>query len=273
MLKLPFSVQRKRPTKAASRPPFAERFRRLLLIPVYLLIASAALATLFVLGHELQTFVRDSNFFAIENIEVHGATPGLTEEIVAAVESLRTHGDDNLLLFNLDNARFKIRNLPRVREARLRREFPQTLHIEVKERRPLLAANFKDLYWVDEEGVLLGKATPAEIADAGVPILTGLRGSNSYAGMRLDQPRLPDVLMTVSIMLETNPELARQFAEWNLSPRDEVTGILRQGVEVRFGQSAPQEKLAVLETVLRRTPDLQQTTYFDLRFENQVVYF
>ena len=55
--------------------------------------------------------------------------------------------------------------------------------------------------------------------------------------------------------------------------RDEVVGVLKPGIEVRFGAVDPRTRLAKLVSVLRVKKELEQYTYFDLRFDSQVVYF
>jgi len=234
-------------------------------------VCAVAVASLTV-GGRINLFIRYSDFFALENVEVAGATPDLAAQVREIVLTLRDRGESNVLFFDSERALFQIRNLPRVKGAGLEKKFPDTLTVTVVERVATAAANFDGLYWMDEEGILIDRAPPVEIASRGMPILTGLSGPRAYAGLQVNQDRLMDVLETVRILEDNGTRLPARFSEWHLSGQNEVVGVLEPGVEVRFGSHHPLGRMAVLEAVLNELPALDQVRYVDLRFDSQVVY-
>lgn len=263
----------KRRRRPAARRPFYERYRRYILAPIYLGAAAAVCAGSYLLAKDFVRFTRETDFFKISDVRVAGASTLLEAQVHDAVTDLTAEGRHNLLFFDLNRARFKIEHIPRVRSVRLEKKFPQTLKVHIEERQPLLAANCEGLFWMDREGVLLGRASAEEVVREQKPILTGLNAPKPFAGMQVEQPHLIDVLDAHEFLSRHDPQMAGSFAEWNISAQDEVTGILHEGVEVRFGEAPVKTKLAVLGSVLREKTDLDQYTYFDLRFDSQVVYF
>lgn len=270
-MKLP-SLPRRRGRRAARPRTYREIARlwawRTFALASVCVVAAGSLA----IGSRINLFIRYSDFFALENIEVAGATPKLTAQVRDVVLSLRDRGENNVLFFDTERALFQIRNLPRVKRARAEKKFPDTLTIIVVERIPTAAANFDGLYWIDEEGILIDRAPATEIAARGMPIVTGLTGPRAYPGLQVKQGRLVDVLETVRVLNEGAPRSALHFSEWHLSGQSEIVGILDPGVEVRFGNRHPLGRMAVLEAALRELPDLDRIRYVDLRFDSQVVY-
>lgn len=260
------------PLAPPERVPFGFRARQFFTIVYRVVFLALVTGLLYLTGLRVDAFVRQSDFFELREVRVVGATTALNVQVQDLLTTLRERGEDNLVTFNLERAVFQVRNLPRVREVTFRKIYPSTLGVEIEERQPLTVANLGDLYWIDREGVLLGRADMRDVAGQDIPLLTGLRGSGFHAGLQLEQPHLRDVLEAVEFLKNEDPELASRFAEWNLNANNEITGILREGVEVRFGEFHPLERLARLEALLRKKGDLEDTTYVDLRFETQIVY-
>ncbi len=178
----------------------------------------------------------------------------------------------NLLLLSLKSAKGSISGLPRVREVSLSKCYPRQLRVEIKEREPIAVVSVGDFYWIDREGVLIDKATPDEFLQARLPVLTGLRGANFSLGKQVEAPHLSEVLDVIRILRKKDPEMLRRFAEMHFTPRNEVVGILEEGVEVRFGDADPLSRIPALASVLREKKDLARCAYLDLRFDSQVVY-
>ncbi|OGD12245.1 MAG: hypothetical protein A2Y86_07095 [Candidatus Aminicenantes bacterium RBG_13_62_12] len=75
----------------------------------------------------------------------------------------------NLLLLDTTPLAARIKSLPWIKDARIRKSFPSTLRVDISVRRPLAVLDRGAFFLVDEEGVLLGPAE-AESADS-LPVL------------------------------------------------------------------------------------------------------
>ena len=279
-MKLPVfpPLWRRSSTEGPDAVPFAQSFfvlwvRRVLRIGATLAVAGTLAVGCYVLAVRFNDFVRHSEFFDISKVEVIGASPALEQEIYDLVDALTSEGRKNLLMLRLEPARLLIEDLARVRSAALRKRYPGTLTIKVEERIALAVANTDGLYWLDIEGVLLARATAEEVAEAHAPLVTGLRGSNFFPGMRVEQARLNETLRTIRFLKDNDPDLGRRFSEWHMSAENEVTAIMNPGIEVRFGDNDPLTRLMALASVLRVEKDIERYTYLDLRFDSQVILF
>lgn len=218
-------------------------------------------------------FVRESKYFVIQKIEVSGASASLDSQIRDVVADIKRNGNGNLAMLKPGHVRFNIETLPRVKAVQIAKVYPRTLDIKIEERQPLAATYANGLYWLDREGYLLGAADPAEIAAAGAPMVTGLKIENAEAGGQVDQPMLAKTLNAIAFLKDNDPTMSRRLAEWHLTDSDEVTAIMREGVEVRFGAQDPIKRMPALVMAMQVKPEWEKFTYFDLRFDSQVVYF
>lgn len=258
----------------SSRPiSLAEQVRRGFVVLCWLTVAASVLGVLIFAGQRFNHFVHNSPFFTIEEVRVSGASTQLEEEIRAVVDGMEAAGQSSLLMFKLSHARFRIEALPQVKSLELEKSYPRTLLISVEERQPVAALNAGELFWVDVEGVLLGRATPTEIAQGRSTPLSGVTESYLAPGMRVEDPRILETLQMIQFLKKEDPPLARRFAQWHVDPSHQVFGILHEGVEIRFGDTPPMDRLPVLASVMRQKSDLSQYTYVDLRFDDQVVLF
>lgn len=271
-MKLPVS-RRTRPSRRSKPLPFAERARVFALRAIIVVGCAALGLAVTSLGARLLGFTLHSSFFTIENVQVVGASPTVEQEVLALIAAIQNEQSSSLFALLSDRTRESVEQLPRVRSARVRKDFPQTLRIEIEERVPLVVGLAGELFWMDREGVLLARATAEEITEARTPLLTGLRGAGSTPGTRIDQPRLSEMLGALHALKERDIVMWERFAEWHLNSRNEIVGVMREGLEVRFGDHDPMEKMPILAAVLRQKGDLENKTLIDLRFKSQVVYY
>lgn len=225
----------------------------------------------------VQHFVFDSGYFKIRQIQISGASAPLEKEARAWLDQRFARFGDNLCRTNKQFLTAGLGKLPQAKSVRVAKIYPQTLKIEFRERQPRMIANLDRLYLMDEDGVLIAKATPSSIRRLHLPILTGIRGSLYRLGDQVKQPHLSDILSAVRFIQQSEPLLQKKVVEWNLNGREEVTAMLDTHTEVLFGDQAPLELLDKLSGALMTKQeavrrDLEKATYIDLRMERQIVY-
>jgi len=173
-----------------------------------------------------------ASFFKVRAVDVSGAARASREEIRAAVLRLSNAG---VWQSDLDVIAKELRELPWVRDAVVTRVLPGGLRVRVTEREPRIisrASNGK-LVWVDDDGVLLGAASPDE-EDF---FVRGLDESRDTEAAKHNRAR-------VSVARELTREWARagltkRVSELNLEDLDDVRVQLAgqdAAVEVRLGR-------------------------------------
>jgi cell division protein FtsQ len=146
-------------------------------------------------------FVTTSPRFAIETIEVSGATTlgpdGIRARIPVAI-------GDNLFRADLDAIELALEREPWIAEATVRRELPRTLVIDVRERTAAALVDLDGLYLADAEGHVFKRARLDAGEGAGLPVVTGIA--------RADHAASPDAAAErIRLGLAT-------LAAWNGSP-------------------------------------------------------
>jgi cell division protein FtsQ len=236
-------------------------WRRLVRIAVVcaLLVGVAYVLTVNVLSAESLT---------ISKISVSGNARMSRGEVVALLEGLR---GANMVTADLESWRTKLLHSPWVADAAIRRVFPGTLAVAIRERHPLGIARINDsLYLVDERGTVIDEYGP-NYSELDLPIIDGLAAHGAADGMLVDETRA-GLAGRLLAELTRRPDLARRVSQIDVSDsRDAVVILKNDTVLVRVGEDHFVDRLQAyidLAPALRdRIPDID---YVDLRFDERV---
>lgn len=123
--------------------------------------------------------------FALENLKVMVDNALMKQTVLKTLESKGITPSDSIHLpeLNLASIRNELMANPRVQEARLRRIYPNTLEVEVKQRMPVAILHFspsanKSELLIDEHGMIL----PRDISGATskLPSIVGIKNANVF---------------------------------------------------------------------------------------------
>lgn len=171
----------------------------------------------------------------------------------------------NLWSVDPEQVRTRLLTHQGIRDAEVRREFPQRLVLQVRTRRPVAIVAHPAPTYLDKDGVWFTAPAPRDALD--LPYLTGFGPNELDAGE------------TRSALAGTVPLLALAAKLWP-EPVSEIrwdqgvgyTAFLtRRHVTVRLGLETAPEKFAQVAAVLARWPAQGPPALFDARFTNQIV--
>jgi cell division protein FtsQ len=209
-------------------------------------------------GRQLVRHVVASPRFAVKEVRVAATTHVSADEIqkLAGVEI-----GDKLLTVDPDRVAAKLATHPWIAAARVRRELPSVLSIDVTERRAVASALMGALYLLDENGRPFKRATFEE-AD-GLPVITGVT-REQYAGLRAASEAVFREALSLLDAYGERPKLS----EIHVDPRSGFSLVLLDGAaEIRLGRGGTDEKLARLDQILAaagpRGPAALATVYLD----------
>lgn len=200
--------------------------------------------------------------FAVKEIAV-GPTEHVSAEEVTAVAGVQL--GDKLLAVDPDAVAARLTTHPWILAARVRRELPSTLSIEVTERRAVASALLGALYLLDDAGRPFKRATFAE-AD-GLPVITGV-SRDQYAAVRsTSEAVFRQALALLAEYTDGHPERPR-LSEVHVDPRAGFTLVLFDGSgEIRLGRGDFPAKLARLDRIVAalgpRGPAALSVVYLD----------
>jgi cell division septal protein FtsQ len=238
--------------------------RRLLVagkvLAVLALVAGAALA-----GRQAVRHVIASPRFAVREVLVKQSAHVGADE-VRDLSGIRP--GDRLLAVDPDAVAARLTAHPWIASARVRRELPSTLSIEVTERHAAASTLMGALYLIDDAGHPFKRATFEE-AD-GLPVITGVT-REEYAVVRsTGEAVFREALKILATYAKpAEGEAARpKLSEIHVDPHDGFTLVLLDGGgEVRLGRGGIEAKLQRFDRIVAalgpRGPAALTTVYLD----------
>lgn len=197
--------------------------------------------------------------FLIKDIQISG-NHHLEEDEIKSVLGIRN--GKTLFRLSFDEIETRLRHLPWIKEMFLRKQFPYTLVINIKEAVPkaLLRLN-NHVFFVDSDGNIL-----QEITGEGIPFLPVIIEINP----KKDRGGILEALKLIDAMSEKNILSGRDSIEIMLSSYGLMMNI--DGESIRVGYGEYKEKLGrwkELEPEIRgENIDID---YVDLRFKDRVI--
>jgi cell division protein FtsQ len=224
------------------------------ILTVLAFVAGAGLA-----GRQLVRHVIASPRFAVKDIRV-GATEHISADEVRTLAGV--HIGDRLLAVDADAVAATLATHPWIASARVRRELPSVLAIDVVERHAAASALIGALYLLDDAGRPFKRATLEE-AD-GLPVITGVT-REQYAALRpASEAVFRETLALIAAYGDDRPALS----EVNIDPRTGFSLVLFDGGgEIRLGRGDYAAKLSRLDRILAaagsRGPAALGTVFLD----------
>ena len=251
--------QRVRRRRAARRASTALRW----------LAFAAALLILMASPLALTRWLLSSPRFAISRVEVNGVN-WLTEAEVQDAAGIEV--GQNLFALDPEAIAERLERLPWVKHARVIRSLPNRVVLMIEERQPFaLAVGGGRLYWIDEEGNVLGPE-PRAVAP-GLPVIAGRAGGQLLDGGAAGADRVRVAVAFLRTILRSGSALRTRISEIDVGRADEGPILYTvDGIEVRLGSEWWEERLGRLEGVLAQLEsEKDPIESIDLRFRDQVV--
>ena len=222
----------------------AERFKAILrrTIRVALLLLFLFLSLFAV--HRIYAHLLEDQFFQVKRIEVEGNQKVSREAILSLA---RMEEMSNLFTVKLAEVAGRIGSHPWIEQVRVSKVFPNTMVIQVEERKPIAILQLEELYYIDAKGWVFSSVGEKDRYD--YPFLTGLT--------RQSLERDPEAKHLIAKGLE----FLRTVEKEKTPPLDQISEIhmertfgidcftQAEGVEVRMGWEQFGEKLKRLPLI------------------------
>jgi cell division septal protein FtsQ len=213
-------------------------------------------------GRQIVRHVIASPRFAVRDIQVGPSTRVSGDEIS---ELCGVHPGDRLLAVDPDAVAARLATHPWILSARVRRDLPSTLAIEVTERQAVASALLGALYLLDDAGRPFKRATFAE-AD-GLPVITGIT-REQYAGVRATSEAVFRQAIGLFATYTDGHSDRPKLSEVHVDTHAGFTLVLLDGSgEIRLGRGDFAEKLARFDRIVAalgpRSPAALRTVYLD----------
>ncbi len=226
-------------------------------------------ATAWVARRPAAEALRQHPYFVVDRLEITGAGPALSAGDVRSWLGLAER--TTVWEAAPGRVRARLEAHPFIAHAAVKRVFPGTLEIVVRERLPLAIAVLGDLYYVDRAGVTFGPLRPGDPRN--LPIITGLDPAAA--------PGVRSWMLRRALRLTRRCDAGGAAPPRCLGPLSEIHVDAGQGatvfpaaprVPILLGWGSWSEKLGRAARALRpwrETPE--RLARLDVRFRNQVV--
>jgi cell division protein FtsQ len=232
-----------RPVAAGGAGRLASAFRFLLGLGLVAAVATAV-------AMSAHRYAVTSSRFALRTVEVSGARRIGSDQVERLAGVVR---GENLFALDTHAAERKLLENPWVKSARVVRELPNTLRVELGEREAVaLAAIVDGLYVVSAEGEPFKKVEPTDPVD--LPVVTGI----SPSGLARDRDRELERLTLGLEVLRQYRRLALERTypaqEVHLEPGGQVRLVIgAEGISLSLGAGSLRQRLLMAERVVLET--------------------
>lgn len=172
-----------------------------------------------------------SDFFMVEEVRIQGTNNVTQEEVLKLMGTVK---GQNIFLTDTNDLAQRIKLHPLVDVAKVKKELPSTLVLNILERVPAaLILNKEGLVEVDIEGIILRFHETWPKSDT--PVVTGIDVPDTIGpGQMITSVKLDKVLL----LLGQAPEnLISLIGEVNISKENQIFLYLNTGMEVRLGHN------------------------------------
>jgi cell division septal protein FtsQ len=212
----------------------------------------------------LSHYIRQHPYFAVRAIDVDlDAGALLSQEEIISWSGV-TYGT-NLWTVDPEQVRVRLLTCQGIRDAEVRREFPQRVVVQVRTRHPLAVIAQPSLTYLDQDGVWF--RTQAQKAELDLPYVTGF--NENELDTATARTALTGAVSLLSLTKKFWPEPVSEV-HWDREAGYTVF-LARRHLAIRLGWEAAPEKFAQVTTVLAQWPENAPPALFDARFMNQVV--
>ena len=182
----------------------------------------------------------------------------------------------NTLLYDIDLTAIQKNVMSHyyIKDVVVERNLPNSIHIQVVERIPIVIVNRPETMYLDESGLVLPKSISHRLFD--LPMISGISESESLAlGSTIKQQDVIEALQLVAAMKTVNRPMYHNISEVQVrNGGDIILYSTEDGVPIIFGRGEMPSKLVRLETFWNDVVDTRGTQllqYIDLRYEDQIV--
>lgn len=208
-----------------------------------------------------------SDLFAVTTVNVNGVSHMTSAEIT----ELAAVGDDSTLLrLDVDGIVGRLQESPWIQSASIRREFPDTIEIDVVERTPgaVVQVNDKSSWVISSDGTWLSAATNEDKKNQMNIIDVSGSLAAPMSGTACDDAGITGALEIINSLSD---DLKSQVASISAESSIKTTLNLENGVEVAFGDSSDiQLKESVITELLDKFKG--KVSYINVRVPERPTY-
>ena len=169
----------------------------------------------------------------------------------------------------------KLENNAFIKAARISKQFPNSINIDIVERKPIAIINNKKQFLIDRESVILPNSD-SFVENALIPMLSGFNPANDLypEGKATFSIKVKEAIEILDFIQNNFSEFYDEISELTINKDDEFEIILsEQPTRVILGKKDIQMKINILKKFGKALGQRQLTDYqlLDMRYSKQLV--
>lgn len=211
------------------------------------------------------------NLFGLQKVVVYGAASVDAEAVISRADV--TSGT-SLFSLPLDSIQSRVLEEPNILTARVSRELPRTLKIQVKEREPIALINHGKISCVDADGFIMD--LPSKSLGSALPILSGFSAEDDIqVNAKTTNAKINNMLMVLNEIRQSDAFFFPQISELVSNGENEyILYTADSATRIYLGEEDFIEKVHLLEAFWATLQDRREWDdfeYIDLRYHKQVI--
>ena len=210
-------------------------------------------------------FSRLDSYLRVHSVRIKGNSFITEDELSPFIQMTEGH---NILLVDIKDIANKLKRHAWIKDVSVRKEFPDTILVDISERTPSVYVNNNgDLYLADEEGVILGDKADNLL---NLPVVYGVNLPKMSVG---NKTRVEELLPAIEVKRDLASIPWIDISTTGIEVEDQGQIVLHlQGYRIRLGKGQYKEKLQHFYEISKNLQD-KGIPYkeVDLRFDNQVI--
>ena len=206
-----------------------------------------------------------SPFFSVHNFLVSGNKIMNKNELINMLNSFREH---NIWMIDSDQVRKRILNNKYIKKVKVNKKYPDTIKLNIEERRPLGKINNNGHYLVfDQSGYILEEGSLKSRAE--VPLITKV--GYSFSGNKISfSPIFKKVVQALASIQQSKITKIKSISKEN---KGEINLYLKSDINVYLGESDDlPRKVEILSAIIDRIKKQNlDVKYIDLKLVDKPV--
>lgn len=227
---------------------------------IHVLLSFLVISGIFLLVQQSYLFLISWDYLNVKNIRFICQKASVKKDIQAFFEGKRL---GNILLLNIDHVQGILADHRWIEDVSVRKLFPSSLKIEVRERIPAAVLAKKNSYLIDRKGILLEKIDPHERGNFPLLVDSGLFVKHYKEKLKLAWE-----------CLDSLPSSEKEKIDvLDLSGYESVIVRFKGSTtEIKLGADRFHEKLKTLQDWQPQLDKFEPLEYVDLRFSDRLYF-
>ena len=179
--------------------------------------------------------------------------------------------DTSMFSLDLRELAGNIKKDPWVKSVSVKKQLPDKLYVGITEREPIAIVNIKNLYYVDEDGVVFKKLSKGD--DTNFLVITGLPKETAFGNSGESEELLSEAIALINMLEERDNFSGSDVSEINIDTMKGITLFTyKNATPIKIGFDFTHKRFDKLSRVLKELKRKSLTAeYIDIDYDKRVV--